>query len=60
MVTGLEAADNANDEGFMGLIDFNTMILPRDAYLRAQATQRPCLPAENISNPVETQLARLI
>ena len=39
LVQGLEGANNNNDEGFMGLIDFNSMILPREnQFIRALVT----------------------
>lgn len=61
LATGFELSDNTNDEGFMGLMDFNSLVLTREnPVLRATATQRECKPAENISNKVELELAMLL
>jgi len=54
-------AENSNDEGFMGLMDFNSLVLPTENhFLRALATQKQCKPAEEISNKVETSLAKIL
>jgi hypothetical protein len=55
----LDGAENSNDEGFIGLMDFNSLVLPRNNFLRAQATQKEIKPAEEISNDVEHELAKL-
>jgi len=36
MLRGWDDAEISNDEGFMGILDFNSLVLPRDnQYLRA-------------------------
>jgi hypothetical protein len=51
----------ANDEGFLGLIDFNLLVLPHgNSVLRATCTQRECVHPDEISSSVEKVLARLL
>ena len=40
-------------------MDFNSLVLPRENFWRAQATQKEIKPAEEISNDVEHELAKL-
>jgi hypothetical protein len=59
--SGFDHSDNTNDEGFMGLMDFNSLVLTREKpILRAAATQRECKPSDEISNKVEIELASLL
>ena len=45
----------------MGLIDFNSLILPKEnPVLRAACTQRDCKSSEKIQNKVEIALAKLL